>query len=92
MKFNASIIRDLIIDDCTDEKFEWIEESGWEDEGKYSYKDMIFKFEDKFYRVNISRSGSYFSDYYYSYEDWGKEIECNEVEKQSVTIEKWVKV
>jgi hypothetical protein len=92
MKFDASTIRNLIIDDCANERFEWIEESSWEDDGKYSYKDMIFKFDNKFYRVGFSRSGSYYSDYYYSYKDWGKEIECDEVEKQLVTIEKWIKV
>ena len=70
------------------EGFEIIEESDWIDDGKYSYKDVVFKFDDKFYVIYPSRSGSYFSDYFYDYEDL-VEFKSFEVEKVEVTTHKW---
>lgn len=58
-----------------------IEDGSWEDDGKYQYKTDIgiLCTYDKNYNVvnkynvavisNITRSGSYFSEYYYEYED-----------------------
>jgi hypothetical protein len=92
MKFNSKDIKALIREDSEDERYEYIDETGWEDEGKYSYEKFIFKFDGKFYSVGVSRSGSYYSDYYYNYEDWGKEIECLEVEKVEKVIYEWTTV
>jgi len=56
-------------------------EDGWDDEGKYQYnteKGQLCSYDDKwniievfdfFLEQNVSRSGSYFSDYYYDYDD-----------------------
>lgn len=42
-----------------------IEEGDWISEGKWESNRSIIKFEDKFYCLDRSRSGSYYSDYYY---------------------------
>lgn len=48
-------------------KFITIEDGDWVDEGKYSYCDWIFFFPDLnvYVQCQQSRSGSYYSDYYY---------------------------
>jgi hypothetical protein len=45
--------------------FEIIEEEDWIDDGKYSFKSTYVKWKDAYYRIDQSRSGSYFTDYYY---------------------------
>jgi hypothetical protein len=79
-------------DDCSN----WylIEQGKWEDDGKYSYREVILQFdEDKaFYIYWESRSGSYFSDYYYAIEDEQDEIELAEVEKKEKVTYEWVTV
>ena len=43
------------------------EQGMWTDEGKYSYcEDIYTDAEGNYYSVVNSRSGSYYSDYYYS--------------------------
>lgn len=46
--------------------FEIIEDEDWIDEGKYSFKSTFVKWKDAYYRIDQSRSGSYFTDYDYS--------------------------
>jgi hypothetical protein len=43
------------------------EAEGWSDEGKYSYRQVVYwsKKHNVYIAVNESRSGSYFTDYYY---------------------------
>lgn len=62
------------------------------DGGKYEYKETIFEFGGKNYLVSESRSGSYYSDYYYESEDWSDDSEqiCDEVEKVAITKYEWV--
>lgn len=55
--------------------FELIGESAWDDQGKYQYQDVdyILKDEEGNYmnvmaEVVVTRSGSYFSEYYYEYD------------------------
>lgn len=73
------------------EGFKVIEQGEWIDEGKYQYRDTVFKYDDKIWEFFVSRSGSYFSDYYYDIED-ATETEAYEVEKVKVTTHKWVRV
>lgn len=44
----------------------------WSDEGKYSFKSVVLKHDGKYYKFDIIRSGSYYSEYtyevYYPYE------------------------
>ena len=65
-----------------------VENGEWIDDGKWQHKSIIFQFNDKYYKLIRSRSGSYFSDWYYDSEDQ-KEFECDEVEKVEVKTYKW---
>lgn len=44
---------------------EIVERGDWVEEGKYSYRSTVVKYEDTFYMITESRSGSYFTDYHY---------------------------
>jgi hypothetical protein len=49
-----------------DESIEIVEDGEWTENGKYSYKDTIVKYQDTYYQISESRSGSYFTDYHYN--------------------------
>lgn len=70
------------------EEFEIVEEADWEDEGKYQYGAVIFKKDNRFYSLDASRTGSYFTDWHYSWED-EEEFDCYEVEKKEITKTIW---
>ena len=70
-------------------QFETIEEGNWTDDGKYSFlEDCIIKHipTETFWSIGQSRSGSYYSDYYYG------DIGFGQVEKKTKTIEYWADV
>jgi hypothetical protein len=52
----------------TYEDYTVIEQDKWESDGKYEYHNTIFQYQDKFYRLIISRTGSYYSEYIYDWE------------------------
>ena len=62
-----------------------IEEGDWIDEGKYDFRDIIFMVDGKYYRHELSRSGSYFTDYEYDYDDYA--LEVRPVEKTVIEYE-----
>lgn len=64
---------------------EVVEVEDWIDEGKYSYQNTIVKYQDKFYNVSQSRSGSYFTDYFYN------DPVVTEVKPVEKTITIWVR-
>lgn len=53
------------------DKYEFVEQAEWTDDGKYQLSEVVFKDTEsgKFYQMQLSRSGSYHTDWYYSYED-----------------------
>ena len=54
------------IDDFPEQITE-VEEDNWTDDGKYSYSSAVYKCDQgNHFMVHSSRSGSYYSDYYYS--------------------------
>jgi len=69
-----------------------LDEGDWIDEGKYQYRTdigVLCEFDDKWNVVKmfdiavtseITRSGSYFSDYYYEYED----LDTNKIIKKVI--------
>lgn len=71
---------------------ELIDGPDWEDNGKYSNAYYVFKFEDKYYGISDSRTGSYYTDYYYHSEDWSPEEECEEVKKIEKITHEWFPV
>lgn len=71
--------------------YEVVEEGDWTQDHKYQYCTIIFKdtTTDKHYEMGISRSGSYHTDWYYSWEDSGEEaVEVKKVTK-TITVESW---
>lgn len=96
MKFNNKWLKEIIDEEeNADNPLKHVEDTGWfEDGGKYEYRDTVFKFDGKHYLVSESRSGSYYSDYYYESEDWSDdgEQDCAEVEMVAVTKHEWVAV
>lgn len=87
-KFNKQDMLN-IEDDCCNEFFEIVEKGEWEQDGKYQSKYFIFKFNNKFYRLHTSRSGSPFTDWNYDSEYWDDTVECSEVEKIEVVKHIW---
>lgn len=74
--------------------FDLIEDGQWVSGGKYEYCTQVVKelATGKFYQYDLSRSGSYYTDYYYSHEDYLPEIyEVQKVTK-TITIDEWVPV
>lgn len=48
------------------EEVEIIEEGDWVSEGKYEVCESILKYKEKLFCMVQSRSGSYYTDYYYN--------------------------
>lgn len=71
-------------------QYEVVERSPWEDEGKYQFMSVILqdKTDGTYWRYWITRSGSYFTEYYYDYSDVSK-VEIEQVEKVEVTVTEW---
>ena len=84
----AEQARDITFEDS--EEFEVVDSGTFEDDGKYQLKEVIFqpKGSDKYYSLEVCRSGSYFSDYYYTWED-AEEFECPEVKQVVVSTGVW---
>lgn len=68
-----------------------VEEGEWISDGKYEYQDIIISIDGKFYDVGISRTGSYYTDWSYSFEYGGTE-KFPQVEQQEVIVKRWVTV
>jgi len=69
-----------------DDVFSEIDRGAWDDEGKYQYLPIYIKSKktDKVYVFNVQRSGSYFSDYNYEFDE-----DAHEVEEKEVTHTVW---
>ncbi len=79
----------LPMDDKLPETYKVHEEGEWEDEGKYSHQEVIVHSlaDDTYWSVNVTRSGSYFTDYDYMYD-----TTLTQVEKKEVVVTKWLPV
>ena len=82
----ADQVKDMCYEDS--DEYVYVEDSGWEQDGKYQFCQYIFSFEGKYYEVYISRSGSPFTDWYYSWDD-SDEFEAHEVKRVNVTTTVW---
>lgn len=79
-------------EDCSFEEeddFIVVEEGEWSVSGKYEYCTNIFqrKSDGKYFAQDLSRSGSYFSDYHY-----GDPEDLYEVEQKEVVKIEWNRV
>lgn len=71
-------------DEIEGKDYVMVEDADWRDDGKYQFGEYIFSSEGKFYVLRVSRSGSYYTDYYYDYM-----LDCPEVEKAQRVEEYW---
>lgn len=92
IQLNQEDFRRLVWDEHED--FEIVEEGDWEVDYKWQHCENIVRntFTDKFYSYTVSRSGSPYSDYYYSYEDGGVELTEVQLVEKVVTTKEWVPV
>ena len=72
--------------------FTAVEEGDWVCDGKYERQEIIFKFNDKFYALWQTRTGSYYTDWYYDSDDWDDEEDVGEVEPVEVKTIQWKRV
>ena len=92
IKLTKEEICDLYSGDL--ERFESVEDGPWEQDGKYQNAVFIVKeiSTGKFYGYSLSRSGSYHTDWYYSFEDQGEMlVEVKPIEK-TVVVRTWENV
>lgn len=84
--------RNLVYEDLED--FEEVESSDWEVDYKWQHCEVIVKqfSTGKFFSYTLSRSGSPYSDYYYSYEDGGVTLTEVQKVKKVIETEEWVAV
>lgn len=64
-----------------------IDEGEWIQNGKCQYRDLIFKYQNKFYALPCTRSGSPFTDWYNEFNE-----QPYEVVKSQKVIEVWAAV
>jgi len=88
MKFKAKELKELVREEETD-NLRIVEDGDYISDGKYERSTVIFTNGYSHFRLDLHRSGSPFTDWYYSWEDWGEEVECPEVEKQEVVKVVW---
>lgn len=89
MKIPLEIAKELVFGDAR-ENYKIVEETNWEhDSPKTEGKSVYFEFENKFYVITNSRSGSPFTDWYYDSDDWYGEQEVDEVKRVEKTILVW---
>lgn len=85
--------RDLVHEGVLND-FEQVESSDWEVDYKWQHCEVIVKqlSTGKFFSYPLSRSGSPYSDYYYSCEDGGVELTEVQKVKKVIETEEWVAV
>ena len=93
IKLTQEQFRDLVREEALND-FEQVESSDWEVDYKWQYCEVIVKqiSTGKFFSYPLSRSGSPYSDYYYSYEDGGVELTEVQKVKKVIETEEWVAV
>lgn len=78
------------------DEVEEIVEGTWKDQGKFQTQENIIKYQDKFYRYSIERSGNYWNGYEFSHGFSSlypsTMIELTEVHKVLKTVYVWESV
>lgn len=83
-RYSFDELMDLDCNDETEDKeLTVVERSGWIDDGKSAYMEIIVKdaVTNKHYQFYISRSGSYYTSYDYGIYDNPKEVKAKQVIK-----------
>lgn len=76
------------------DEYEPVEDSDWVVDYKWQHKECVVKSNTtgKFYLYTLSRSGSPYSDYYFSYEDGDTELQEVELQEKTVVVKEWVAI
>ena len=69
--------------------FQVIVEGEWVSEGKYDFREIIFRHQEKFWSLGVSRSGSYHTEYEYDVYAGHHSGEVTEVVPVEKTIIEW---
>ena len=86
IKITSKQAEEIVFDDT--EEFEIVDIGEWVGEGKYEFCRVILLKDNKNYRLDISRSGSYFTDWYYCWKDTDS-YDCPEVEQVEIKKMEW---
>lgn len=86
---DKELLEGILFDDGIIDDMEVVDYGDWIDDGKYSYRYMVVCYQGAYYRVDVSRTGSYYSGLCYSseYHRWGEAFP--EVEKAEKIITIW---
>ncbi len=78
----------LAMFDEEDDALKTVKDGDWRDDGKWSHRVVVVEHDGKFYKISQSRSGSYYTDYYYN------DPEIIEVQRKEETkiVVTWVPV
>ena len=78
---------------CDDENWTMIEEGDWISSGKWEHQTCVVMNNEsgKYYKYELSRSGSYYSDYYYKHMEDDDGVELSEVKpvEKTVVVKSW---
>ncbi len=96
MKISTEQLEELYFEEVVTldgKKLSVVEKGEWEQDHKIQTSEIIFSDGEKFFRGYVGRSGSPYTDWTYDSEVRPNEIQdVDEVEKKTVTVEKWVKI
>lgn len=85
MKLVLDCHNEELEDETLYDKICFVCESDWVSDHKYQFKETVYKFNDRYFEVSETRTGSHHSDYYY------EDPEIYEVVPKQVTKTTWVK-
>ena len=88
MEITPSVAREIVTGDS--DLYNIIDDGEWISDGKYENKKVIFKdrITGRTYALYVNRSGSPFTEWYYSWE-YEDMFACPEVEEVEVVIKEW---
>ena len=83
-------VRELANEEAIDD-FEEVDSTDWKVDYKWQHCKVIVRklSTGKLFSYPVSRSGSHFSGYYYSYEDGGVELTEVQKVKKVIEVEEW---
>ena len=79
--------------ECGSDVWKVVEDGEWIQNHKYQYKESFVKHipTGKFYQYEVSRSGSPFTGWYYSYEDGDYPVLCEVTQEERTIVQQYWK-
>lgn len=94
MKFKTRLIKEHVLDPACATANEFctiVKVYPWVTDAKCETLSIIFKHNDRFFKVSDRRTGSHFTSFQYESRDWDDEIECEEYEEIEMVKRIWRK-